>query len=59
MPIPLQKFASVLRRAGLEEIASAALAELPDPVDAESADQFFAAKGLSAESLQDRMGGSP
>jgi len=40
-------------------IAAAALATLPEHVDAKAADKFAAAHDVSCGSLVDRMGGSP
>jgi hypothetical protein len=55
-----QTIVDMLRRAGLEEAATAALNTLPDPVDEQQADRFCKEHGLpSMGSLTDRMGGSP
>jgi hypothetical protein len=55
----LQQCVSVLRRAGLAELAEEAQRTLPDPVDREDLERFAAAHGLSREFLTERMGGSP
>lgn len=54
-----QLIIQALRRAGLGDVAEAAQESLPDPVDSKVLDQFCARYGLSAQSLIDRMGGSP
>jgi hypothetical protein len=54
-----QQIVDTLRRAGLNELADTVEATLPDPVDEKTADQFFAAHGVSLSTLTDRMGGSP
>ena len=54
-----QQIVNALRRAGLGEVADAAEAELPDPVDAKLVNQFCAAQGVSISALMDRMGASP
>jgi hypothetical protein len=57
MALSRQQIARMLRRAGLEEAATDALATLPDAVHATDIQQFCAARGLSVESLVDRLGG--
>jgi hypothetical protein len=60
MAVSRQFIVDMLRRAGLEEAAAAALDTLPDPVTEEEADRFCAEHGLmSMAALTDRMGGSP
>ena len=59
MTVSRQQVARTLRRAGLEEAAADALATLPDKVPAEDIQQFCATHGLSVETLEDRLGGSP
>jgi hypothetical protein len=59
MDRPRDEIVCVLRNCGLNDVADAALAQLPETVDDETADQFFAAHGLSISMLMDRMGGSP
>jgi hypothetical protein len=54
-----EEIVCVLRHCGFNDIATAALAQLPETVDDETADQFFTAHGLSISMLMDRMGGSP
>jgi len=54
-----QEIVKVLHRVGMDDIAAAALATLPEHVDAKAADKFAAAHDVSCESLVDRMGGSP
>jgi hypothetical protein len=60
MAVPRQQIVKILRRAGLQDAAAAALATLPEIVDDQAAQQFCTEYGLlSAGSLMDRMGGSP
>jgi hypothetical protein len=54
-----QEIVRVLRRAGLEEIASEATASLPDPVSAEEIKKFCDTHRLSVEWLMNRLGSSP
>jgi hypothetical protein len=54
-----QQIVKALRRAGLYETADAAEAALPDPVDAETLNQFCAEHRVSTSTLMDRMGASP
>ena len=54
-----QEIAKILRRAGLEDAAADALVTLPDQPDAKDLEPFCAAHWLSADSVMDRMGGSP
>lgn len=49
----------MLRRAGLADTASAALATLPEVVDDKDAEEFCLKQGLSAGKVADLMGGSP
>jgi hypothetical protein len=55
----LQHVVTVLRRAGLAQLAEEAQRTLADPVDRKDLERFAATHGLSPESLTDRMGGSP
>ena len=60
MAVSRQLIVDMLRRAGLEEAAAAALDTLPDPVDEQEAERFCTEHGLpSMGALIDRMGGSP
>jgi hypothetical protein len=59
MALSRREIARLLRRAGLEDAAADALATLPDRPDVKDGEKFCAAHGLSAESVMDRMGGSP
>jgi hypothetical protein len=61
MDLSRREIIQVLRRAGLPDVAAAAQNSLPDPVDSNSKvlDHFCAEYGLSAQFLNDRMGGSP
>jgi hypothetical protein len=59
MDLSRQQLVRALRRAGMNEIADAAEATLPDHVDAVTADKFCAAQGVSMSMLTDRMGASP
>jgi hypothetical protein len=54
-----QEIVSVLRRAGLVDLAAEASAALPDPVSAEEIKEFCDAHMLSVEWLMNRMGSSP
>ena len=49
----------LLRRAGFGDSADAAMAELPDPVDLEQAQEWGMQRGITRDLLEDRMGGSP
>ena len=55
----LQHVVSVLRRAGLAQLAEEAQRTLPDPVDRKELEHFGAVHGLSLDVLAERMGGSP
>lgn len=59
MDLSLPQFIRALRRAGLPDVASAAIQTLPDPVGSKALDRFCAEHGLTMESLVERMGGSP
>jgi hypothetical protein len=59
MTFSRQEIVKMLRRAGLEDAAAAALATLPEQMDDKAVERFCAARGLTPESLVDRMGGSP
>jgi hypothetical protein len=59
MDLSLPQFIRALRRAGLPDVASAAIQALPDPVDPKTLDRFCAEHGLTRQSLVERMGGSP
>jgi hypothetical protein len=54
-----QEIVKVLHRAGMDDIAAAALATLPEHVDDKAADKFFAGHHLTRGFAVDRMGGSP
>jgi hypothetical protein len=54
-----QEIVKVLRRAGMDDVAAAALATLPEHVDDKAVDKFCAAHHLTAGFVVDRMGGSP
>jgi len=54
-----QEIVKVLHRVGMDDIAAAALATLPEHVDDKVADKFAAAHDVNCGSLVDRMGGSP
>jgi len=43
----------------MTEVAAEARRTLPDPVEQAELDQFCRIHGLSAQSLMDRLGGSP
>jgi len=60
MAVSRQAIVEVLRRAGLNEAADAAVVTLPDPVDEKDAERFCTEHGLSSMGfLTDIMGGSP
>ncbi len=59
MDLSLPEFTRALRRAGLPDVASAAVQTLPDPVDPKMLDRFCAEHGLTMQLLVERMGGSP
>jgi hypothetical protein len=54
-----QHVVDILRKAGLPEMADAALRELPDPVDREQVARWAVPYGISMDELINRMGGSP
>jgi len=51
-----QHLVEVFRRAGMDDIADAALATLPEHVDYETADKFCADHHLTVGFLMDRLG---
>ena len=53
------QFIKMLRRAGLNDAADAAEAELASQVDAKTLNRFCTAHALSLSTLTDRMGASP
>jgi hypothetical protein len=55
----LQHVVDMLRRTGLPDVAEEARRTLPDPVGHSELERFAVAHGLSAESLAERLGGSP
>jgi hypothetical protein len=59
MSVSRQHIVDVLRRTGMTKVAAEAQRTLPDPVDQAELDRFCLVHGLSAQSLMDRMGGSP
>jgi hypothetical protein len=59
MDLSREQLIKLLRHAGLDEIADTAAATLPDHVDAQTAEKFCVAQGLSMSMLTDRMGASP
>jgi hypothetical protein len=59
MTFSRQEIVKMLRRAGMEDAAAAALATLPEQMDGKAVEKFCTAYGLTQESLVDRMGGSP
>ena len=54
-----QHVVSILRAAGLSDMADAAQRDLPDPVDSEQVAAWTARHGVNMGELMDRMGGSP
>jgi hypothetical protein len=53
-----QQIVEVFRRAGMDDIADAALATLPERVDYQTADKFCAAHHLTVGFLMERLGGT-
>jgi len=51
-----QHIVEVFRRAGMDDIADAALATLPEQVDYATVDKFCAAHHLTVGFLMDRLG---
>ena len=54
-----QEIVKVLHRAGMDDVAAAALATLPEHVDEKAVDEFCAVHHLTSGFVVDRMGGSP
>jgi hypothetical protein len=54
-----QHVVDILRKAGLPELADAALRDLPDPVDRDKAAAWGVKSGINLGELISRMGGSP
>ena len=54
-----QHVVDLLRRAGLTEMAEAALHDLPDPVDREDVAAWGGKWNIDMDYFVDRMGGSP
>jgi hypothetical protein len=54
-----QEIVDLLRKAGLPEAADKAMAELPDPVSFEDAEQWGIQYGITRDLLISQMGGSP
>lgn len=59
MDLSREQFIKMLRRAGLNDAADAAEAELASQVDAKALNKFCTAHALSLSTLTDRMGASP
>jgi hypothetical protein len=59
MDLSREQFIKMLRRAGLNDAADAAEAELDSQVDAKAVNRFCTAHALSLSMLTDRMGASP
>jgi hypothetical protein len=59
MDLSRTEFIKLLRHAGLNDVADAAEATLPNPVDAKTLNDFCTAQGVSLSMLTDRMGASP
>jgi len=51
-----QHIVEVFRRAGMDDVADAALATLPEQVDYQTADKFCADHHLTVGFLMDRLG---
>ena len=54
-----QEIVELLRKAGLPDAADKAMAELPDPVSLEDAEQWGARHGITRDLLISQFGGSP
>jgi hypothetical protein len=54
-----QEIVDLLRKAGLPEAADKAMAELPDPVSFEDAENWGIQYGITRDLLISQMGGSP
>ena len=52
MTVSRRELVKVLRRAGMEDAAAAALATLPEQMDDKAADKFCTAYGLTVQSLR-------
>jgi hypothetical protein len=59
MDLSRDQFIKMLRRAGLNDAADAAEAELGSQVDPQALNKFCTAHALSLSTLTDRMGASP
>ena len=59
MQLSRQHVIDMLRRAGLTEMADAAMRELPDPVDREDVAAWAAKWNVDMDYFINRMGGSP
>jgi hypothetical protein len=54
-----QEIVELLRKAGLSDAADKAMAELPDPVSLEDAEQWGVRHGITRDLLISQFGGSP
>lgn len=54
-----QEVVELLRKAGLPDAADEAMAELPDPVSFEDAEEWGVRHGITRDVLISQMGGSP
>lgn len=59
MRVSRQSIVTMLRRAGLPELAEEACRMLPDPVEHSHADRFLFQHGITRDELISRRGGSP
>ena len=59
MQLSRQQVVDLLRRAGLTEMANAALRDLPDPVDREKVAAWGGRWNVDMDYFIDWMGGSP
>jgi hypothetical protein len=59
MTFSREEIVKMLRRAGMEDAAAAALGTLAEEMDDKTVEKFCTVYGLTLESLIDRMGGSP
>jgi hypothetical protein len=59
MQVTRQHVVDILQTARLRDLAEEAQRVLPDPVEYNQAERFFAQNGITKDELISRMGGSP
>lgn len=59
MDLSRSQIVTMLRRAGLPDLANAAQRELPEQVSTSALNLFCTAHNITRGALMDRMGGSP